>query len=122
MVHGATSDAIVDPLIPGKIEELFEIHPWLIRADYEGVKSFAGVCVQEDLLNKHIYANGGSLVGSKHAQLWKEIQLAKREWMKILAMGPGPRSQYAQAMSGVGKNMVDIRAGLKAVHGEITHN
>ena len=131
--HGVHSRTLIEKAVPAKIEELFQQMPWLIDADYEGVKSFAYVCVQEDRLQAWIDAdpdeNGGtggrgSLFttrgeAKKIATLWKEIQLAKREWMKILAMGAGPRSQYAQAMSGAGKNMVEVRTGLKSLHSEL---
>jgi hypothetical protein len=126
VVHGATSATVIEPRVPAKIAQLYEQMPWLIECDREGVKSFARVCIQEDLLDEYLEEDGGrgklftrDGVPRKVSVLWKEIQLAKREWMKILAIGPGPRSQYAQAMSGVGKNMIDVRRGLRDLHQEI---
>lgn len=123
VTHGAYSPAVIEADVPAKIEQLFGQMPWLVDADYEGVKSFAYVCVQEDRLNAHLGPDGALFTtrGMPRPiyQLWKEIQHSKREWMKVLAMGAGPRSQYAQAMSGAGKNMVEVRSGLKTLHSEL---
>lgn len=122
--HGVHSRAEVEALVPAKVGQLFEQMPWLVDADYEGVKSFAYVCVQEDKLNDFLGKPGIGLFTTRGMprpiyQLWKEINHSKREWMKVLAMGAGPRSQYAQAMSGAGKNMVEVRSGLKSLHSEL---
>lgn len=125
--HGAYSPSVIEAGVPAKIEQLYDQMPWLVEADREGVKSFAYVCVQEDRLQEWMDAdpNGrGALFTTRGglkeiASLWKDIQHAKREWMKVLAMGAGPRSQYAQAMSGAGKNMVEVRSGLKSLHSEL---
>ncbi len=125
--HGAYSSSVIEAGVPAKIERLYEQMPWLIEADREGVKSFAYVCVQEDRLQAWMDADPdgrGSLFTTRGglkeiASLWKDIQHAKREWMKVLAMGAGPRSQYAQAISGAGKNMVEVRGGLKSLHSEL---
>lgn len=123
VTHGVHSRELIEADVPAKIQLLFEQMPWLVDADYEGVKSFAYVCVQEDRLNSFLGPEGALFTtrGMPRPiyQLWKEIQHSKREWMKVLAMGAGPRSQYAQAMSGAGKNMVEVRSGLKTLHSEL---
>ena len=125
--HGVYSRTVVEAGVPAMIDRLFEQMPWLVDADLEGVRSFAYVCEQERLLQRWMDADPGgrgSLFTTRGGVkevfvLWKEIQHSKREWMKVLAMGAGPRSQYAQAMSGAGKNMVEVRSGLKDLHREL---
>lgn len=113
--HGVYSVAAVEGRIPAKVEQLYGMMPWLVEADQEGVKSFASVCLHEDDLQAHMEATGGHLFTVRGkprpvASLWKDIQHAKREWMKVLAMGPGPRSQYVQAMSSGRRDAAEVEA------------
>ena len=127
VTHGVYSPDLILPDVPAKIEELYRLHPYWIDGDREAVKSLAYVCVQEDRLQEWMDADpdGRGRLWTSRGGLkeihtaWKDIQHAKREWMKVLAMGAGPRSQYAQAMSGAGKNMVEVRSGLKDLHREL---
>jgi hypothetical protein len=113
--HGAESLAVVKERLPAKVAELAVLIPFLQDCDLEAVKSYASFCVQEDLIQEYLKRQGGSLITSRGAPrrvwvLWTKIQHGKREWAKILGIGPVPRAQMAQAMAGAAVGSMEVRA------------
>jgi hypothetical protein len=101
--------------VPDKVTELSALIPYLMECDEEAVKSYAAFCVQEDLIQEYLDKQGGSLITSRGAPrkvwvLWTKIQHGKREWAKILGIGPVPRAQMAQAMAGAAVGSMEVHA------------
>lgn len=113
--HGAHSLEVITARLPAKVAELAQVIPYLQECDEEAVKSYASFCVQEDLLQAFLDKQGGGLINSRGAPkrvwvLWTKIQHGKREWAKILGIGPVPRAQMAQAMAGAAVGSMEVRA------------
>jgi len=89
--------------------------PYLMECDSEAVKSYAAFCIQEDLIQEYLDKSGGSLINARGTPkrvwvLWTKIQHGKREWAKILGIGPVPRAQMAQAMAGAAVGSMEVQA------------
>jgi len=107
------------------VAELTVLIPYLMDCDNEAVKSYASFCVQEDMVQEYLDRQGGSLITSRGAPrkvwvLWTKIQHGKREWAKILGIGPVPRAQMAQAMAGAVVGSMEVQAAQQRLRAKYT--